>query len=313
MPHFHLDRMPQELCPPSLDPLAAARWQSLQRQNMASPWLHEEVAARMQERLSFIRLQPRQWVHWEPLHGGLAAHQMLIERYPKADVWLSCEHPDHGVVARQALKRPWWQAGRWLGPPTHWGVPPDESAQMLWANMQLHASPQPQSLLKAWHRALAVDGFLMFSCFGPDTLRELRRVYADVGWPEPAHEFTDMHDWGDMLVQAGFAEPVMDMERVTLTYSSPDSLLADLRELGRNLHVDRFAGLRGRRWRVRLNDALMSLAQAHENGRLALGFEIVYGHALKPQPRIRMAKQTEVDLGQMRHMLSSGGGIQGKV
>jgi malonyl-CoA O-methyltransferase len=122
-----------------------------------------------------------------------------------------------------------------------------------------------------------------------------------------------MHDWGDMLVQAGFAEPVMDMERITLTYASPDSLLTDLRAMGRNLHVHRFAGLRGKRWRAQLDAALLTLAQAQPGGRLSLGFEIVYGHALKPKPRMKMAAQTQIDLAQMRHMLRSGGGIAGKV
>ena len=83
-----------------------------------------------------------------------------------------------------------------------------------------------------WHRALAVDGYLMFSCLGPDTAKELRAVYADMGWPPAGHAFTDMHDWGDMLVQAGFAEPVMDMERITLTFATPQRLLEELRELG---------------------------------------------------------------------------------
>lgn len=304
--------MSQDLRPPTLDPIAAARWQSLRCQHKSSAWLHEEVAKRMQERLDFIRLEPQQWVHWEPLTGGLAAHRALVHRYPKAVVWSICEHPVQAQATQKALARPWWQARRWMGSEKYGGAPPEHSAQMLWANMQLHAATQPQALLQAWHRALAVDGFLMFSCFGPDTLRELRQVYADAGWPSPAHEFTDMHDWGDMLIQAGFAEPVMDMERITLTYTSPDSLLADLRDMGRNMHVDRFAGLRGKRWRTRLNDALMTLAQTQAGGQLALSFEIVYGHALKPKPHVKFAAQTEIGLAQMRHMLSSGGGISVK-
>jgi malonyl-CoA O-methyltransferase len=91
---------------------------------------------------------------------------------------------------------------------------------MLWANMQLHMAADPQALIAQWQQALEVDGFLMFSCLGPDTLRELRAVYAALGWPPPAHEFTDMHDWGDMLVASGFAEPVIDMERITLSCAS---------------------------------------------------------------------------------------------
>jgi malonyl-CoA O-methyltransferase len=267
----------------------------------------------MQERLDFIKLQPQQWVHWGPLRGGLAAQSALEQRYPKAQVWLAGESPAHAHVTQQALQAPWWQAQHWFGPKRLQGLPPDHSAHMVWANMHLHASAEPQALLQIWHRALAVDGFLMFSCLGPDTLRDLRHVYAQAGWPEPAHAFTDMHDWGDMLVEAGFAEPVMDMERITLTYASPDTLLAELRGLGRNLHVHRFQGLRSRLWRERLSKALLALARPEEGGRLSLGFEIVYGHALKPQPRMKIAAKSEIGLDQMRHMLHSGGGIGGKV
>jgi malonyl-CoA O-methyltransferase len=267
----------------------------------------------MQGRLDFIKLQPKQWVHWGPFRGGLAAQRALEQRYPKAQVWLTGEPPAHAQATQQALKSAWWQVQHWRIPKRHEGLPPDHSAQMLWANMHLHVSAEPQALLQTWHRALCVDGFLMFSCLGPDTLRDLRQVYARAGWPEPAHAFTDMHDWGDMLVEAGFAEPVMDMERITLTYAGPDTLLAELRGLGRNLHVQRFQGLRTRHWRERLSEALLALARPEEGGRLSLGFEIVYGHALKPQPRMKMAAKTEIELDQMRLMLHSGGGIGGKV
>ena len=299
--------------PPSLDPVAAARWSAWPVPAAQSPWLHEEVASRMRERLDFIKLQPQQWVHWGPWRGGLIAHRALEQRYAKAQVWLAEVSPQIEQVSRQALQAPWWQVQRWRGPQRHWGLPKDHSAQMLWANMHLHLSPEPQALLQIWHRALTVNGFLMFSCLGPDTLRGLRQVYAQAGWPEPAHEFTDMHDWGDMLVEAGFAEPVMDMERITLTYASPESLLIELRSLGRNLHVDRFQGLRTRHWKARLSEALLALARPQDEGRLSLDFEIVYGHALRPQPRIKVAPQTEIALAQMRHMLQSGGGMPNKV
>ncbi len=267
----------------------------------------------MQSRLDFIKLQPQRWVHWEPLQGGLLAHRALQKRYPQAEVWLSSEHPQKALLAKSALKGQWWQLDRWLGPRVQEGLPAEGQAQMLWANMQLHTAVQPQKLLSIWHKTLAVDGFLMFSCLGPDSLRELRDAYRQRGWPEPAHEFTDMHDWGDMLVEAGFAEPVMDMERITLTYESPERLLAELREWGRNLHVQRFAGLRGRRWRQQLDEVLLTLARPEEGGRLSLSFEIVYGHALKPQPRAKLSAQTEIGLDQMRQMLRSHSGISDKV
>lgn len=291
--------------PPSLDPVAAARWATGSVQQPASPWLHEEIASRMLERLDVIRLQPQSWAHWEPVLGGLNAHQKLLQRYPQAPVWLVTAQAEHAQRVKARIRGPWWRLSSWTRPAAQLGLPPAGAVQMLWANMLLHHAADPQVLMAAWHRALAVDGFLMFSCFGPDTLRELRRVYAQKGWPEPAHEFTDMHDWGDMLVHAGFAEPVMDMERITLSYETPERLLAELRELGRNLHVRRFEGLRGRRWHADLRQALLALARSDEQGRLCLTFEVVYGHALKPVPRHKVQSESQIGLQDMRQMLSA--------
>ena len=82
-----------------------------------------------------------------------------------------------------------------------------------------------------WHRVLKVGGLLMFSCFGPDTLQELRAAFAEVDLAPHTLPFVDMHDFGDQLVEAGFAEPVMDMEKITVTYDHADKLLADARAL----------------------------------------------------------------------------------
>lgn len=173
---------------------------------------------------------------------------------------------------------------------------------MLWANMALHEAADPQALLGEWHKALKVDGFLMFSCLGPDTARELRKVYAQLGWPPAGHELIDMHDWGDMLLQTGFAEPVMDMERITLTYETPARLLQELAELGRNFHPARFAALRGRRWKAQLEQALAQHLTGVD-GRLALTFEVIYGHALKAPPKIRVSALSAVSVADMRSML----------
>jgi malonyl-CoA O-methyltransferase len=287
--------------PPSLDPVAARRWERVAPP--ASPWLHEEVARRMEGRLQWIRRAPEVWADWEPVRGGLQAHRDIERRYPRA-AWFAVEpQPVRERAARQALGRPWWR--RWSGAEGKVAQVPDGAAQMVWANMLLHTSADPQALLARWHRALGVDGFLMFSCLGPDTLRELRELYAACGWPPPSHEFTDMHDWGDMLVAGGFAEPVMDMERITLTYETPARLLAELREIGANLHRERFPALRGRRWRERLERELSERLR-DPDGRLALTFEIVYGHAFKPPPRPRVAEHSAVALHDMRAMLQVG-------
>jgi malonyl-CoA O-methyltransferase len=206
-------------------------------------------------------------------------------------------------VVKEQLTQPWWR--RLQAPAVLFGDPPDAGMQMVWSNMSLHMSDQPQALFARWHRALAVDGFLMLSCLGPDTLRELRALYAGLGWPPPSHEFTDMHDWGDMLVHAGFAEPVMDMERITLTWDSPAKLLTELRELGANLHPGRFQHLRGRNWRAGLERELVKRL-AREDGRLALTFEVIYGHALKPAPRVRVSGESAVALSDMQTILRGG-------
>ena len=290
--------------PPTIDPVAAARWQ--RAAPSVSPWLHEEVARRMEERLQWITLKPAAWAHWDAVRGGLQAHGLLAQRFPDASCCVAETDPARVAIAREALAKPWWKPSRWSGPATQFTLPPEGSVQMLWANMALHMAADPQALMAQWHRALAVDGYVMFSCLGPDTARAVHALYADLGWPPAGHAFTDMHDWGDMLVHAGFAEPVMDMERITLTFESPTRLLHELRGLGCNLHPARFPGLRGRQWRARLDQALAQrLAADTEAGRLPLTFEIIYGHAFKPAPRVRLSSQSVVTLQDMRSMLQA--------
>ena len=294
--------MPTER-PPTIDPIAAARWH--ESAPALSPWLHEEVARRMEDRLQWIRQAPAAWCHWEAVRGGLEGHALVSARYPKARCFVVETTRRGREAASQSLSKPWWS--RWVGEQARLEMPDEGAVQMLWANMALHMVADPQALMAQWHRALAVDGYLMFSCLGPDTAKELRAVYADMGWPPAGHAFTDMHDWGDMLVQAGFAEPVMDMERITLTFATPQRLLEELRELGCNLHPDRFAALRGRAWREQLYKALeQRLIDGSGSGQLSLTFEIIYGHAFKPAPRVRVSSSSAVSLNDMRAMLRNG-------
>ncbi len=289
--------MSEQSRPPTLDAQAAQRWRDLPVAE--SPWLHEEVARRMQERLDWIKRQPASWAHWEPLRGGMQAHALLAQRYPRAACTV-IEGTSAGVEqVQRVLSKPWWQPQRWLQGATAVATQIDRPVDMVWSNMALHLAADPQDLIRQWHQALEVDGFLMFSCLGPDTAKELQSLYAALQWPAPAHELTDMHDWGDMLASAGFAEPVMDMERITLTFETPERLLQELRGLGRNLHVSRFAALRGRRWHQQL---LQALGQQP----LQLTFEVIYGHAFKPTPRLSVSAHSEISLAQMRAALTRG-------
>lgn len=303
---------------PPLDATAAGRWLEgrVPGAGGAQAWLHGEVARRMESRLQWMRLAPTDWIDWSPSLGGWEAEVLLAQRYPQARVLRVETSPARQTSTRAHLARPRWQF--WKAAPPVWDQAPAAQAQMLWSNMQLHAHADPDALLRQWHAALAVDGFVMFSCLGPDSLLELRTLYAQQGWPAPSHSFTDMHDWGDLLVQAGFAEPVMDMERITLTYANADALLEDLRALGRNLSPARHPSCRGRGWARHLREVIMvpdsplrrPLSGAQDGApdgarddRLHLTFEIIYGHALKPTPRARVATQTEVPLQDLKAML----------
>ena len=292
---------------PALDPTAAARWRDQAR--TASPWLNEEIAARMADRLGWIRQQPRDWVDWAASWGGLDAHRQIAARYPQAKAWLAGEQ---AAAARTALSPPaprgwgaWLQ--RWAAPPTAGLalVAPDaaELADLVWANMALHLHPEPAALLARWRGLLRVGGFAMFSSLGPDTLIELRAVHERMGWPAPMAPLTDMHDWGDMLVEIGFAEPVVDMERITLTYPSAERLLADLRAWGRNLHQQRCAHCRGPGYRQAWLEAVERELPRNAEGLLTVTVEVVYGHAFKPEPRVRLAASSEVSLQDMRALL----------
>ena len=268
-----------------------------------APWLHGEVARRMAERLAIIRLQPQQVIDWDAFIGTSREH--LTRVYPQARV-LAVEPDDARCAATAArLKAPWWRAWQATAQVSRADLVGPSSAQLLWSNMGLHGQADPQATMAAWQRALQVDGFVMFSTLGPGTLVQLARLYATRGWPPPMAPLVDMHDLGDMLMQAGFADPVMDQETVTLTWAGPSALLRELRGLGGNADPRRARGLRTPRWRADLEAALSELAD--RDGRIGLDFEIVYGHAFKPAPRPRLAARTELPLEDMRAMVRRGG------
>jgi malonyl-CoA O-methyltransferase len=268
----------------------------------AAPWLHAEVSRRMAERLPIIRHPPQRWLDWWGHVGGSA--MAVRAAYPHAQR-IAVEPDDLSRAKSMARLPPWWSRRRW-GPQADAVVMQNAvdpaGAEMVWANMMLHTCADLHAVFTAWHRALAPDGFLMFSTFGPASLRELRLLYEHKRWGPAFYPFADMHDLGDLLVHAGFAEPVMDQELITLTWSSPQAALSELRTLGGNLHAGRHAGLRTPRWRAALLAELQRRADA--DGRIALSFEIVYGHALRPRARARVAPVTTVALEDLRADLS---------
>ena len=155
---------------------------------------------------------------------------------------------------------------------------------LVWSNLALQWVNDLPGALGEFARVLRPGGLAMFSTFGPDTLRELREAFAGVDGYTHVSRFADMHDIGDMLVAAGFADPVVDMERVTLTYPDLRAVMRDLKAIGaRNATTGRRAGLMGR-------DAWARVEAAYEvrrrDGRLPATYEVVYGHAWRAQPRL---------------------------
>jgi len=299
--------MPEPESPDTRQLDAAAVATSLRRlaKNDAPPWLHAEVARRMAQRLEVIRLQPERIVDWWSFLG--AGSDLLHKAYPQAKHTIVEPNAELAERSRTLHRPAWWSPRRLRGDAVDIVTEPQDpapGAQLVWANMMLHAVKNPPALMDRWQRALSADGFVMFSCFGPDTLRELRTLYRRLGWPAPTIAFVDMHDLGDMLVHAGFADPVMDQETLTLTWADPQAMLAELRGLGGNASPERFEGLRTPRWKQRLERELASLAGP--DGRLRLSFEVAYGHAFKAAPRLQAGAPTTVSLDDMRALVRSG-------
>jgi len=307
--------------PQSPSPVALSR--QARRLSLApAPWLHEEVARRLADKLAPIRLSPRRWVDWSA-HLG-AGRALVDQAYPQAQRWVVEPHSSFTQVTaaaqpatplgrvgawvarwagRQSESAPVWVPGQADAVLPPWG---GEGVDLLWANMSLHTSADLPGLMAQWHRCLAVDGLSMASGRGPDTARELRSLYAELGWGLPTVQFVDMHDLGDELVRAGFADPVMDMERLTLTWATPEALVAELRTWGGNVAHGRFEGCRTPRWRERLHEALRQRLTGPD-GRLRLTVELVYAHAVKPVPRAALAPETRVSLDDMRQMVRRSG------
>lgn len=249
-------------------------------------FLAREIDGRMAERLDFVRIEPERIVDIGCSQG--ASQAMLRTRYPKAQylgVDLVPEMLRSGLHPRPAWQR-WLPIRRDGGPAFIAGdaarLPlKSGAAGLAWSNLLLHWLDDPLPALQEAYRVLEVGGLVMFSTFGPDTLKELRASFAD-GYVH-TQRFIDMHDLGDMLVACGFADPVMDMEMVTLTYDSFDALVGELRAAGAgNAMRARRHGLAGRGAWSQAKEAYEAL---RVDGKLPATFEVVYGHAWKAQAK----------------------------
>lgn len=282
--------------PDRLDPVRVRRaFERAASTYDAAAVLQREVGQRMAERLDFIKLAPA-----TILDAGCGTGDALGElraRHPRAllvglDLALNMAlaAKRRATSQRRLLSRllrplasfdagaPRLVCGDVCRLPLRSGV-----VDLVWSNLTLQWVNDLSVAFAEIHRALAVDGLFVFSTFGPDTLQELRSAFRGVDGATHTHRFIDMHDVGDLLVHAGFADPVMDMERITLTYADAMTMMRELKAIGaHNATEGRRRGLTGKAGWARM---LAALECFREGGRLPATFEIVYGHAWKPQPK----------------------------
>ena len=246
--------------------------------------LHREVGRRLLEHLDPIRIDPGRIVDLGCGTGTLL--DALGKRHPRADV-VGVDIA-HSMLIRARRRTPWWR--RVLGAHAPRLACGDAEAlplaaacaELVISNLAMQWC-RPEAFIAEAARALSVGGLFLFSTFGPDTLKELRAAFAAVDSADHVNTFVDMHDLGDALVHAGFADPVMEMDLITLEYSTVDAIARDLKAVGaHNALPARPRGLSGRqRWK--------RMAERYEThrrgGALPATYEVIYGHAWKAKPK----------------------------
>lgn len=237
-------------------------------------FVQREIAARALERLDFMTLKPR---HVLDLGSGTGrCARALAARYGRARV-VQCDLAP-AMLARARAEEPrffsrqQFVAGDFEQLPFKAGT-----FDMTFSNLALQWSEQPHLTFTEIHRVLAEGALFLFTTLGPDTLHELRRAWAAVSPAPHVNRFIDMHVLGDALVAAGFADPVMETEYLTVQYADVVTLMRDLKGIGAsNSALERARGMHGRRTLAQLTEAY---ERERRNDKLPATYEVIYGHA----------------------------------
>ena len=238
--------------------------------------LQYEIGDRLIERLDYVRLQPARILDLGAGTGFFSA--ALLKRYRKADI-VALDVAEN--MLRQVQGRGgWFRKPRCVCADAETLPFADDSFQLIFSNLMLQWSVDLEQTFMELRRVLAPGGLLMFTTFGPDTLMELRASWEKVDGFTHVNTFIDMHDVGDSLLSTRWAEPVMDSERITVTYRQLGTLMQDLKQIGaHNVTHGRPAGLTGRQ---RMQQLAEAYEQFREDGVLPASYEVVYGHAWSP-------------------------------
>ncbi|WP_440996407.1 malonyl-ACP O-methyltransferase BioC [Arhodomonas sp. SL1] len=237
--------------------------------------LQQEVGRRLVERFELLRVEPTAVLDIGA--GTGTTTRLLMERYRRAR--FTALDPALAMLRSARRRAPRWRRLRTVAGRAEALPLATESFDIVFSNLALHWVTDLAAAFADIRRVLRPGGVLMFTAFGPDTLAELRDAWAAVDGSTRVNTFVDMHDIGDAMARARLAEPVMDMERLTLTYAGPEALLHELRDTGS--HAIASARPRGLTTPRRLQAMYAAYPRGAADGsdRIAATYEIIYGHA----------------------------------
>lgn len=246
--------------------------------------LQREVGGRMLERLDYIQHRPAVILDVGAGTGSQTA--ALKKRYPKARVIALDIAQPMLQVARHRSRL--WRPFSCVCADMHSLPLADHSVDMIFSNLALQWSDDLGRVLEGFRRVLRPGGMLLYSTLGPDTLHELRSSWNAVDDYQHVNRFLDMHVIGDAMLQARLAEPVMDVEHITMTYARAIDLMRDLKALGaHNIALARPHALTGA---GKLQRVIQAYEAYRRDGVLPASWEVVYGHAwaAESQPALRV-------------------------
>lgn len=249
----------------------------------AAAVLQKEVAIRLVEKMDVMTLKPS--LILDAGSGTGYVSRLVAQRFPKARITALDISKNMLIEAKQqrSLKQRWNKQFQYLNAEVENLPLADNSVELIISGLTLQWCQDLNKVFAEFRRVLAPGGLLLFSSFGPDSLKELRQSWAQVDELPHVNNFIDMHEVGDAILKSGFSDPVMDMEILTVTYKDVKTVMRDLKQIGaHNVMLGRSHHITGK-------NKLQAMIQAYENFRvddlIPVTHEIVYGHAWVPEKK----------------------------